>query len=128
MGWTRKRVQDSGWRDITSLIPDVISGTAHLRRSGNVVSLRLAELVVADPANSWATWTGILPAGFRLDLPGFSYFSFPATSSIYTAGPVRMDRTGGIVVYGVQGGKRMAGTITWIATGDMPANLPGASA
>lgn len=128
MGWARRSKRDTGWLDVTSRIDGHVSGTLHLRRVDSTVWVRFGDLVVEDPSNTWATFPGLIPSGFRHELPGFSFFALPMQqSSVYTSGPLRMDRSGNVVVYGVQGGKRVVGVVSWVTDEPMPINMPGVS-
>ncbi|MFE7605786.1 hypothetical protein ACFU1Q_11550 [Brachybacterium paraconglomeratum] len=117
----------SGERDITSLLPagTVVSGALHLLRTGTTCWLDFRDLTCADPTTSWHSWPGLLPNGFRPPR-SFVYMPLPVQASVNTPGPVRLDVSGGIVVYGITGQKRMTGLVSWPTLQAPPTTPPGA--
>ena len=117
----------SGERNLTGLLPagTVVSGALHLIRTGTTCWLDFRDLVCTDPAGSWHSWSGLLPAGFR---PPRSYVYMPLTTQLNSnaTGPVRLDAAGGVVVYGITGQKRMTGLVSWPTLQAPPTTPPGA--
>lgn len=121
MSWFRKHTSDTGWRDITIDVPGRVSGTVTLRRVGSLGMLRFVDLIVAEPGTNWATFAGLLPAGFRMAALGFTYMPIAQYASVNSAGPVRFDRFGNVVVYDMAGGKRASGLVSFPVDGAFPA-------
>lgn len=115
---------DSGWRDITELVPGVTGGNVNLRRINQNVTIVFAELTVADPGSSWLQLDSFLPAGWRPDLPGFTYVPTAARNQNYSSGPVRVASSGQLVIYDARG-KTIAYMATWPCEETLPTSLPG---
>ena len=117
---------DTGWRDVTSLIPvEVVSGKLLLARRDTTVWLSFDELQLVDDGSSVQTWHNFLPAGYHQDTPDFYHMPLPARTSAYAAGPVRVSRYGQLVIYGLSGQKIMSGTVSFPVPGSWPAARPG---
>ncbi|MGP5715675.1 hypothetical protein ACTXO9_07265 [Brachybacterium tyrofermentans] len=118
---------DSGERDVTSLLPGVVSGALYVQRVGSTVWLDFRDLVCTDPENSWHSWSNVLPPGLR---PNRSWEYLPLTgqSTTYTVGPVRVGAAGDLVVYGVTGQKIMRGLISFPTPDAPPSSPPGSPA
>lgn len=127
MAWTLKRKQSTGWRDISSLVPGLTGGIVHLGRTRETVTLRFSDVTIADPGATSATWNSFLPVGFRIDLPGFSYFPVATRSSAHSSGPMRIDQYGHITVYDARD-KIMSFIISFPTTEPWPTSYPGVSA
>lgn len=131
MSWSLRRSadRDTGWRDITDLVPGRVSGTLYLRRTGMFVTLRFSNLVVADSGTWWVTLNGVLPAGFRQSINGFTYMPLTQYVSISSAGPVRVDSSGNLTIYDMAGSKRASGTCIFLVEDAMPpqSTWPGVS-
>lgn len=119
---------DSGERDITSLIPDVTSGSLHLWRIGRTVWLDFRDLIVADQGTpGWITLAEILPVGFR-NTRSFQYVPLAPESSADAKGPARLRTNGDVLVYGMPGGKRARGIVSFLTRETPPASPPGTAA
>lgn len=102
----------SGERDITGLIPDVVSGALHIQRVGSTVWIDFRDLVCADPTSAWHEWKGLLPTGFR-PVRSWKYLPLAARTSAFTVGPARVSAGGDLLVYDVAGQKIMRGLISF---------------
>lgn len=145
---------ESGWRDITSSIPDpVASGRLYLRRTGYTVWMDFNDVLTVDaPANEWHTWPGIIPAGFSVPRQ-FTYVPLSFTGArvgivdegepqvdpdtLYNGaqalGPVRLEPSGRAIIYGARSGDgatpyRVRGLVSWPTTDSIPTTLPGTPA
>lgn len=117
---------DSGERDITSLVPNRISGNLHLHRQNDTVWLNFRNLICEDQASAWQSWD-LLPDGFRPPRSWF-YGNLANTASTDTMGPVRISASGQVLVYDAQGQRRMVGTIGFPTVNAPPATLLGTPA
>lgn len=123
---------DSGERDITSRVPDVISGRVLVWRTARTVHLTFDSLIVAVPDTPhWLTVSGLLPLGFRgANLS--RYYQFAQQIESYAAGPVRIDTGGSIVIYNTKQGngetRVIQGTVAFPTPSTLPTTLPGTPA
>lgn len=123
---------DSGERDITSHVPDVISGRLLVWRLGRTVHLTFESLVVSAPDTPhWLTVFGVLPLGFR-GANRSRFYQFAQQVDSYAAGPIRVDPGGGVVIYNAKQGtgktRVMQGTVAFPTPATLPATLPGTPA
>ena len=123
---------DSGERDITSHVPDVISGRLLVWRLGRTVHLTFDSLVVSVPDTPhWLTVFGVLPAGFR-GAGRSRYYQFAQQVDSYAAGPIRVDPGGGVVIYNAKQGtgetRVIQGTVAFPTPATLPTTLPGTPA
>lgn len=119
---------DTGWRDISEGMADYISGTLSIKRTANIVWLRMSDIVTEDQSTSYSTWPGLIPNGFRFSEQGFIYMPLGQRSDFYTSGPLRTDRFGLVLIYNTQGQQRMDGLISWPTNQAWPTTLPGTPA
>lgn len=123
---------DSGERNVTSRVSDVVSGRVLVWRLGRTVFLTFDALVVTAPETPhWHTMTGLLPAGFRP--PGINrFFQFAQQAANRTPGPARVSSSGTVVIYNAKSGAGdslvMEGTISFPAEAALPTSLPGTPA
>lgn len=134
--WVKRAGADSnvGWfciagdtlvRNIAALI-DKGNGTVHaayVSRVGNTVDMFL-DLTM--PSNKTATWTlfAALP-GFG---PGYNRLAaLQDNNEAASSGGTALTTAGGVIIYGVQGGKRDRFTGTWTTRDPWPQPLPGAA-
>ncbi|WP_193117027.1 hypothetical protein [Brachybacterium tyrofermentans] len=132
---------DSGWRDITSLIPvPVTSGKLYLARTGSTVWLDFYNLLVTDvPSATWHSWGVTIPDGFRT-ARNWSYVPLaPTLSSRSSAntfvnqsqalGPVRLAANGSLVIYSAKDGagavQPIQGLVSWMTQESTPSMPPG---
>lgn len=134
-------VPDTGWRNITTLMPVTLAaGAVYLRRLGNTVWLDLAGVSpTALPTNSWATWNSLIPVGFRVRR-NWQYVALPQLSSSSAGGPVRLATDGTVIVYrakymdttvtpNVERNGTVDGLISWTSDNAWPATpYPGSAA
>lgn len=123
---------DSGERDITSLVPGVVSGRVLVWRLGRTVHLTFDSLVVSAPNTPhWLTVSGLLPLGFR-GANLFRYYQFAQQIGSYAAGPIRIDTNGNVVIYNTKQGtgetRVIQGTVAFPTPSTLPATLPGTPA
>lgn len=122
-------VYESGVRDVTGLIPNVVSGTLHVWRSGSTVWMRFYRLLVTDPeTNTYHSFMDLLPIGMR---PGAQeYLPLAEAASASTRGPASPAASGHVYVYNATPGKRMDGLVSFHTPDDPPAQsaLPGVPA
>src|SRR5699024_5069569 len=123
---------DSGERDITSLVPDVISGRLLVWRLGRTVHLTFDSLIVSAPNTPhWLTVSGLLPTGFR-GANRSRYYQFAQQLDAYAAGPIRIDTSGNVVIYNTKQGtgetRVIQGTVAYPTPAALPATLPGTPA
>lgn len=139
MAWIKK-TRDTGWRDITSLMPvEIASGRLLIRREGTTVWLEFEALLVSEsPSGSFHSWaSGTIPQGFRT-----SRFSFVplapqisvntlnyVTSTAHALGPVRVAANGGLVVYNAKRSSGdlvpIQGLVSWPTSEPFPSSFPG---
>lgn len=118
---------DTGWRNITALVPGgVTSGTATLRREGNRVWLDFNDLTPASTSGTFWSWA-LIPAGFQADI-NYRYAPLSLVSSTDAAGPARLSAGSYLVVYRYNNGTRIKGLISWPTNQSYPATLPGTPA
>lgn len=142
---------DSGWLDITSLIPDPLeSGALYIRRTGYTVWMDFNDVLTVDPpSNEWHTWPGVIPEGFSVPRQ-FTYLPLAFTGArvgvvdegepqvdpdtLYNGaqalGPARLEPSGRAIIYGARSGDgttpyRVRGLVSWPTTDPVPASLPG---
>lgn len=134
IGLTQTRVgdleQDTGDRDITSLVPNLIAGSGHwtIRRTDKWVYMNLYSLVFTPTSGTTWIQNGFLPIGFRP--PSASqYVRFPAapSSTSESPGPFRVDRYGGVTIYNAGTGVVHV-TASWPTNDAFPTTLPGTPA
>lgn len=130
--------RDTGWRNITSLVSvPLTSGAVYLRRIGPTVWLDFATVVTQSlPGTSWHTWSGLIPAGFRVRR-NWNYVSVPTVGSTTVTGPARLATDGTVIIYGagtyVDGGgatrmKSVDGLISWTTDNAWPTTPVGSTA
>lgn len=121
---------DSGPRDISEEAPGLTSGSWTIQRVGPWVYTNLYDLSLTATAGTYWQQSGWLPRGFRPpQTPDAPYVNFDCTvrNSDYTPGPLRVDRFGGVVLYGVTG-KIVSVTAVWLTSDPIPTTLPGTPA
>lgn len=116
---------DTGVRNIAALIDrgNAIVHTAYVSRVGNTVDMFL-DLTM--PSNKTANWS-LFPS-----LPGFGpgynrYAALQDNSEAASSGGTVVDTDGGVIIYGVVGGRRDRFTGTWSTRDPWPTVLPGAA-
>lgn len=119
MGWL-KRPRKTGWIDISSALPGFVSGTLHLKRTGDTVWLNAYQLVVADQGTAWANLGNVIPAGYRISAAGFVYLAVTSWVSNRASGPVRISAGGNLLIYGMGGQKPLDGLVSWPTDDLMP--------
>ena len=119
--------QDTGDRDITSLVPNLVAGSGHwtIRRAGRWVYMNLYNLTFTPTSGSTWIQAGFLPVGFRPPAAS-QYIRFPAAPSgpSESTGPFRVDRYGGVTIYNANGGAVHV-TASWPTNDAFPTTLPG---
>jgi hypothetical protein len=133
MGSTPVPQQDSGWRDVSSLVDSAwlfdesVSGLrpgVYIRRSGNMVTLRLDSLHVLEDAESPLLLH--LPAGFGHPLTWGSSFPMVTSGGIGGAAlDVYDDRVAVRSVNLTEPSARYAGQFVWMCDEEFPLVLPG---
>lgn len=122
--------QDTGDRDITSLVPDLVAGSGHwtIRRVGMWVYMNLYNLTFTPTSGSLWQQSAFVPLGFRPPAAS-QYVRFPAAraSTSETTGPFRVDRYGGVTIYNVNDGIVHV-TVSWPTNDAFPTTLPGTPA
>ena len=95
---------DSGERDITGLLTNIVSGRLLLERTGPWVSLNFQELSTDLPSGGFASWNSVLPVGFRPSATS-AYIDLPLAPRLATTtqGSVRISRFGEIRIYRLGG-------------------------
>src|SRR5699024_10728435 len=120
--------QDTGDRNITSLVPGAGAGHWTVRRTGRWVYMNLYDLDLTATAGDYWQKSGFLPIGFRPPAASqYVHFTCAQRTTGFTPGPFRMDRYGGVTVYGVTG-KLVAVTASWPTNDPFPTTLPGVPA
>lgn len=115
-------VQDTGWRDITSLVgANASAGSLYLRRYGSIVVLRFQSLA-PSAAYTAGTTMFTLPAGFRNK---FRIDDFLFASSTGTVRSAFMFAAGGLGMWGQLTTDQLRGAWTWGTDDAWPATLPG---
>lgn len=126
MPWLKRNVRtDTGWIDITGLLPGVSSGSLWARREGKRVWLDFQNLVIASTelgGTSFSQWDSVLPNGWGPTRLAYLSLTRPASSD--SAGPVRISPGGQIVVYAHTA--RIVGLISYLTDQPMPTTDPGA--
>lgn len=113
---------DSGPRDISTVTPGMTSGGWIIQRIGRWVFTNLYDVALTPTASSYWLQGGFLPVGFRPPPSSTApYVNFDCTvrNSNYTPGPLRIDRYGGVTLYGVTG-KIIAVTAMWLTNDPTP--------
>lgn len=133
-----KLKQDTGGRQIASFLPTYIAGEFMIRRIRDTVYVSLYELQVGETNPGYMIQTGFLPSGFRPALTPYLYYQGTLRSNLYTVGPFRVDRYGGITIYGVKlpanhptqpnGQAIMSVAVSWPTNDPWPTTLPGTPA
>lgn len=116
---------DTGWRNISSLITGLVSGSIWVRRTGNTVTIRFDDLIVTDQGTTGVNWSGLISSGFRYEAAGFAYLPLSPSSSSHSTGGARIDRSGNLYIYNMSGGKRARGIASWPTGEPWPTTLPG---
>jgi hypothetical protein len=113
---------DSGPRDISSVTPGMTAGGWTIQRVGPWVFTNLYDVALTATTGTYWLQGGFLPLGFRPpSTPTAPYLNFDCTvrNSNYTPGPLRIDRYGGVTIYGVTG-KIIAVTAMWKTNDPIP--------
>lgn len=118
---------DSGERDITSLVPDVVSGSLYLTRVGRTVWLDFNALVGTPQGSSALTYSRLLPSGFRV-ARRTRYRPLSKNWAADATGPVRLDSTGTVVISGAGGSQPIRGLISFPTDDPIPTTRPGSPA
>lgn len=116
---------DSGERDITSLLPGVVSGALHVQRVGRTVWIDFRDLVITDQGTTWITFSGLLPQGFR---PSRSFKYFPLAANQHTSyalGPARLSAQGDLLIYDASDQRTMRGLVSFPTPDAPPSSPPG---
>lgn len=117
-------LQDTGWRNISSLVNAGFTGvTVYLRRSGSTV-----QIMISIPKQEFSVWPPslvALPVGFRLR--NFCYMPF------YTYSSTSLSQTAAFMFsyVGVRGTVHpflVEGSYTWLTSDAFPTTLPGTPA
>lgn len=116
--------RSTGWRDITSLIPNRTTGALRIMRVGAMVHLEFDELGASEQGNGWQTWTNVIPAGFRPPRT-WTYAPIAPRSDAHAKGPMRVNTAGAMLVYDAQAERRMLGLVSWPTSDPWPSTLPG---
>jgi hypothetical protein len=118
---------DTGYRDITSLIPAdrYTSGQVILSRRGDEVTLQLVDLVV--PLTGTGTLFGI-PAGFRPFHVERAPWFRPNTTRANLGETINASNTGTLLGYAMEAGAAMTCRMTWTTQQAWPTTLPGTPA
>lgn len=120
--------QDTGDRNITSLIPAAGAGHWTVRRTGSWVYMNLYDLELTPTAGDYWQQTGFLPIGFRPPAASqYVHFTCAQRTNGFTPGPFRVDRYGGVTIYGVTD-RLVAVTVAWPTNDPFPTTLPGTPA
>ena len=117
-------LQDTGWRNISSLVNAEFTGvTVYLRRSGSTV-----QIMISIPKQEFSAWPPSLvaiPVGFRLR--NYCYMPF------YNYGNTTLSQTAaylytGVGVRGTVHPYLVEGSYTWLTSDAFPTTLPGTPA
>ena len=119
-GW-KVEYGDTGWRDITSLIPEVTSGTVRVMRNNGMAYLSFSSTKFTT-TSSGLNLSRMIPQGFRIDDGGFTYFPFSQDVSPQPT-TLRIDRYGHVYLYNVKD-TTVSGMFSWPAS-TWPTSLPG---
>ena len=122
-GW-KVEYGDTGWRDITSLISEVASGTVRVMRNNGISYLSFSSTVFST-TSSGLNISRMIPSGFRIDDTGFTYFPFAQDVSPQPT-TLRIDRFGHVYFYNVKD-TTVSGLFSWPAS-TWPTSLPGTPA
>lgn len=140
---THPMLYDSGWRDITALVPaTVASGKVRLMRTGKTVWIDFEALQLqAPPSGTWHSWNALLPAGFR---PARSLYAAIAptwsrnatggqNAPNWAMGPLRADLSGRVIVYDARDADSttvypIQGITSFPTPDAIPSSLPGTPA
>ena len=110
---------DSGDLDITSSLPGVESGSVVLTRIGWTVWLDFQDVTLTSPG-SYVQWdNGTIPTGYRSARHSYTDLPLQGRGSSDTAGPVRVNKYGGITIYAPSGIIR--GLVSWFTRQPPPA-------
>ena len=122
-GW-KVEYGDTGWRDITSLISEVASGTVRVMRNNGISYISFSSTVFST-TSSGLNISRMIPSGFRIDDTGFTYFPFAQDVSPQPT-TLRIDRFGHVYLYNVKD-TTVSGLFSWPAS-TWPTSLPGTPA
>lgn len=114
-------------RNITSLLPGVVSGDLFALRIGHVVSLEFSTLKLTPQAGSFIDLGNVIPDGFRVS-GDREFFDLPQPTSGSTEGPIRLRRVGALLIYGANNEELIYGTVTYQTLNPPPATPPGTPA
>lgn len=121
---------DTGWRDVTALIPRaVMEGQMLIRRTTTMASIYFYNLLLEDSGLSYQDFGNFLSAGFYD--PGIQYFyvgGLANRGANYAAGAVRISRFGGLRIQDVGPGQYMTGMVSLTTGKAWPSTLPGTPA
>ena len=115
---------NTGWRDITSLIPEVTSGTVRVMRNNGSAYISFSSTVFTTTSDG-LNISRMIPQGFRIDDSGFTYFPFSQDVSPQPT-TLRIDRYGHVYLYNVKD-TTVNGLFSWPAS-TWPTSLPGTPA
>ena len=128
-GW-RVEHGDTGWRNITSLMGDsVTGGKALIRRTNDTVWLDVENLTYSStsPSNYILFSSSAIPAGFRV-VAGWRYFNTTSRSASESQGPFRVSYGGDLGLYDTTEKTQLTAYVSWLTGNSWPATLPGAPA
>ena len=119
-GW-RVEYGDTGWRDISDSIPELISGTVRVMRINGTAYISFSSAKF-ETTTSGMNISRMIPEGFRIDDMGFTYFPF-ARDLVTQPTTFRIDRYGHVYFYNVKD-TTANGLFSWPASA-WPTTLPG---
>ena len=121
---------DTGWRDVTALIPRaVLEGQMLIRRTTTMASIYFYNLLLEDSGLSYQDFGNFLSSGFYD--PAIQYFyvgGLANRGANYAAGAVRISRFGGLRIQDVGPGQYMTGMVSLTTGKAWPSTLPGTPA
>ena len=134
-GWVAGPEADTGWRDVTASVTGTASGSLHIRRTANVVTLRFISLELNSgsgpvPLCTFATGFKVITSALgalrrQTDQTKLQHIWVDPTSVSWQAeyGSVAWTTT-----HPTGAGSGMTGVITHTTTDAWPSSLPGAAA
>ena len=126
-GW-RVSDGDTGWRNITSLMGDsVTGGKALIRRKNDTVWLDVESLTYPATPNYILFSASAIPAGFRV-ASGWRYFNPTSRNNTESRGPFRVSYGGDLGLYDTTERTSFVAYVSWKTENGWPATLPGTPA
>ena len=126
-GW-RVEYGDTGWRNITALLGDsVTGGKALIRRANGTVWFDVENLTFPTTPSYLLFSPSAIPMGFRV-VSGWKYFNPTSRHTGGSQGPLRVSYGGDLGLYDTTNKTELVAYVSWPTENAWPATLPGTPA